>query len=107
MEPSGKSGWLAAVVAVFGALQAIDSGVLAESVLVQVLCVLAVVSPVVALGARTGPRVLAGSVVIMAVLLTSARLMASSALNELHVMLVPATLLVATVTVRRRVEEHP
>jgi hypothetical protein len=91
-----SGGWLAALVAAVGVVQALDSGVLHAGTAVQVLVAAALLGPVAALATDASYGVQAASVVAMGALLTWARWISPVSLNALHIMLVPAALLIFT-----------
>lgn len=91
----------AGVVAVVGALQAWDSGVLRSAAAVQALVALAIVAPASALALTREARTQAVAIAAAFVLLTIARVLAPAPLPTLHLIaFVPAVILIARQAVR-------
>jgi hypothetical protein len=95
-----NAAWLAALVAAVAVLQALDSGILGAGVAAQMLVVVAIAAPVVALALRASYGIQALSLLVMAGLLTWARIIAPVPLNALHIMMVPPALLILTLSRR-------
>ena len=92
----------AGIVAVVGALQAWDSGVLRSTPVVQALVALAIVAPVAVLALTREAGTQAVAIAAAFVLLTVARVLAPAPLPTLHLIaFVPAVILIGRRTMRQ------
>ena len=90
-----------------GVLQAWDSGALQAGSAAQVLIVVGILMPVIAIATPVGQGVRIGALVCAALILVWARMIAPVSLNTLHLALFPAALYILFVAGLSNAVAHP